>query len=122
MVFFSFYLTVTQPDILNIDVKSTDRTFILTTSLNNFVPEGLYNITATLTWEKFLHSCNRMGSSHMIDEPYSRNDMERTITGLIPNSEYTITVVISNAIGNITINSVNSTLEAGKMTFLKPEA
>lgn len=56
-----------------------------------------------------------LGSSNkiMTDLTYDMNPMEQTITGLMPNSEYNITVIVTNAIGNRMESVMDTTMEAG---------
>lgn len=85
-------------------------------SLSNYVKDGVYFIKTYVTWVRFLHSCTMdLGSSNkiMTDLTYDMNPMEQNITELMPNSEYNITVIVTNAIGNRTKSVMDTTMEAG---------
>ena len=49
----------------------------------------------------------------MTDQTYDVNPMNPIITGLVPNSEYNMTVVVSNALGSRTQSFSNQTQPAG---------
>ena len=84
-------------------------------SLGNYIDNGVYNVTTTVTWVRFLHQCTNgddMGNV-VIEEPFNMSSIEQSITELLSNSQYNITVVITNIIGNATAIKVNQTMEAG---------
>ena len=84
-------------------------------SLGNYIDNGVYNVTTTVTWVRFLHQCTNgddMGNV-VIAEPFNMSSIEQSITELLSNSQYNITVVITNIIGNATAIKVNQTMEAG---------
>ena len=66
-----------------------------------------------VTWLRFLHCNNGLGSSNVTDQAYDGNSMNLIITGLVPNSEYNMTVVVGNALGSRTQSVLNQTQPAG---------
>ena len=84
-------------------------------SLGNYIDNRVYNVTTTVTWVRFLHQCTNgddMGNV-VIEEPFNMSSIEQSITELLSNSQYKITVVITNIIGNATAIKVDQTMEAG---------
>ena len=107
---------VTRPGTIYIDVTSTSSRLLLMVSLRNYIENGVYNITTTVTWVRFLHHCangDDMDNIMVIEQPFNMSPIEQSITGLPSNSQYNITVVITNIIGNATAIKVNKTMEAG---------
>ncbi|CAI8019257.1 Protein sidekick-2, partial [Geodia barretti] len=81
-------------------------------NLSNYVENGIYRIMTNVTWLRFLHCNNGLGSSNVTDQTYDVNPMNLSITGLVPNSEYNMTVVVSNALGSRTESFSNQTQPA----------
>ena len=108
-----FFFKVTNPSNISIDVVSTSHGFSLMINLSNYVENGIYRIMTNVTWLRFLHCNNVLGSSNVTGQIYDVNPMNLSITGLVPNSEYNITVVVSNALGNKTQSVSNQTQPAG---------
>ena len=88
---------------------STSHGFSLMINLSNYVENGIYCIMTNVTWLRFLHCNNGLGSSNITDQAYDVNPMNLSITGLVSNSEYNITVVVSNAAGRKTESVLNET-------------
>ena len=87
-------------------------------SLGNYIENGVYNVTTTVTWVRFLHHCTNGDDMDnnpvpVIEQPFNMSSIEQSITELLSNSQYNITVVITNIIGNATAIKVNKTMEAG---------
>ena len=82
-------------------------------NLSNYVENGIYRIMTNVTWLRFLHCNNGLGGSNVTNQTYDVNPMNLSITGLVPNSKYNITVVVSNAVGSRTQNVSDETQEAG---------
>ena len=97
---------------------STSHGFSLMINLSNYVENGIYRIMTNVTWLRFLHCNNGLGSSNVTDQTYDVNPMDLSITGLVPNSKYNITVVVGNALGRKTKSVLNETRAAG--TVIKP--
>ena len=87
-------------------------------NLSNYIESGIYHIMTNVTWLRFLHCNNGLGSSNMTDHTYGVNPMNLSITRLVPNSEYNITVVASNAVGRKTQSVSDETHEAGTVIKL----
>ena len=110
---------VTNPGNISIDVVSTSHGFSLMINLSNYVENGIYRIMTNVTWLRFLHCNNGLGSSNITDQIYyDVNPMNLSITGLVPNSRYNITVVVSNAAGSRHECVSDETWEAG--TVINP--
>ncbi|CAI8041220.1 Tyrosine-protein phosphatase Lar [Geodia barretti] len=103
---------VTNPGSFNIDVASTSHGFSLMINLSNYVENGIYRIMSNVTWLRFLHCNNGLGSSNITDQTYDVNPMNLSITGLVPNSKYNVTVVVGNAVGRKTESVLNETRAA----------
>ena len=82
-------------------------------NLSNYVENEIYHIMSNVTWLRFLHCNNGLGSSNITDQAYDVNPMNLNITGLVPNSKYNITVVVGNALGSKTQSFSNQTQPAG---------
>ena len=82
-------------------------------NLSNYVENGIYRIMSNVTWLRFLHCNNGLGSSNITDQTYDVNPMNLSITGLVPNSKYNVTVVVGNAVGRKTESVLNETRAAG---------
>ena len=78
---------------------------------------GKYHLIANATWSRFLHSCNSFGNSNVTYETFV-NAMDVDITGLAQNSEYNITVTVTNAVGSTKKSFLNVTQAAG-MSLIK---
>ena len=94
-------------------MASTSHGFSLMINLSNYVENGIYRIMTNVTWLRFLHCNNGVGSSNVTDQTYDVNPMNLSITGLVPNSEYNMSVVVSNAAGSRTQRVSDETWEAG---------
>ena len=113
------FFKVTNPGNISIDVVSTySHGFSLMINLSNYVENGIYRIMTNVTWLRFLHCNNGLGSSNITNQTYDVNPMNLSITGLVPNSEYNITVVVSNAAGSRHECVSDETWEAG--TVINP--
>ena len=86
-------------------------------NLSNYVENEIYCIMTNVTWLRFLHCNNGVGGSNMTDQTYDVNPMNLSITGLVPNSKYKITVVVSNAVGRKTECVLNETQAAGTSLY-----
>ena len=108
---------VTRPDGISLDVTPTNTTFLLNISLGNYIEDGVYSITTTVTWVRFLHLCaNSDGMRHtpvVTERPFNMSSIKQSITGLLSNSEYSITVMITNVVDSETAKSDYKTTEAG---------
>ncbi|CAI8053562.1 Receptor-type tyrosine-protein phosphatase delta, partial [Geodia barretti] len=103
---------VTDPSSFNIDVASTSHGFSLVVNLSNYVENNIYCIMTNVTLLRFLHCNNGLGSSNVTGQIYDVNPMNLSIIGLVPNSEYNITVVVNNALGSRTQSFSNQTQPA----------
>ena len=85
-------------------------------TLSNYKDNGLYNIMTSVTLVSVLHSCDKVtGRLNVINQTYDTNPINQTIAEFVPNSEYNITVVISNAVGSTTQSVTEMTLPEGKV-------
>ncbi|CAI8016066.1 Netrin receptor DCC [Geodia barretti] len=104
---------VTNPGNISIDVVSTySHGFSLMINLTHYVENGIYHIMNNVTWLRFLHCNNGLGGSNVTDQAYDGNPTNLIITGLVPNSEYNMTVVVGNALGSRTQSVFNQTQPA----------
>ena len=88
----------------------------LTISLDSYVPNGEYNVSINVTWISFLHSCGSLlDRTYSIKRPYNTSILVQKV---YPNSQYNITVMVTNALGSVTMSLTNTTMEAGKPTIM----
>ena len=85
-------------------------------SLNKYVQDGIYHIITNVIWMKFVHSCSDgLGRSYFMEHTYAMNPMKLTVEGLLQNSEYNITVEVTNAVGNTAQSVIDMTPPAGEV-------
>ena len=88
-------------------------------SLSNYIQNGSYYIITNVTWIKFIHSCSvGIGRPYLMNYTYTMDPMTLNIKELLPNSEYNITVEVTNAVGSKTKSVMDMIPPAGEV--LKP--
>ena len=112
-LFLSF--VVRLPETISVTVKNVNTTTIsLNVSVGNYNSKTSYNTTVTWT-VRLINRCNNktdVGGFHI--EGYVPT-VEYSITNIYPESDYNITVTITNAAGNATSEIVNvTTMTTGK--------